>query len=330
MVLEMQMLAGRLLRGSLKKQLQHQSNDGHLVPSVKTYLHFARVAASISAATLPDIRKDYFMPRLQSYLDRRVAKRFVVCVALLTLMSLAANCSGQQAPLKPSDLDSKVIKIDMKGATLEAMVALLAKQMNCNIVVDDSPHHAPIDFSMETTSRKALDRIANAYDYEWRLTKNGVLIFHKRFNDPNEFPQMNPAEWKQTAKDVLQILGEHDFQGENRQELRTFVLGLTPEQIVKMNAKKHLSISTFNEMQNAVLREYLYERIFETTFRAWHQITDDLKMLPTGSIQMRMADDFLDTIASQQEHRAQRRALTLFFNGIYTDGSAVSILTCTP
>lgn len=267
------------------------------------------------------------MSCVQLYSFRQLAQRFVCCLSLLTALFLLAPptlCAAQHKPLVSGDLDNKVVKVDVKAATLEAMVALLAKQINCNIVMDDSPHHEPIDFTMEITARKALDRIASAYDYEWRLTRQGIVVLNKRFADPTEFPQMNIAEWKQTAKEVQQIAGEHDFVAGPRLILHPFVSGLTHAQWADVLAHKHLFVSALEEKQVAILREYFYVRLLTYTVFAWQKIYDNLTMLSGSSLQMRPGDDLQDIFVSKQEHRQPRQVLTLFIDGKYKDGSPLS------
>ena len=266
--------------------------------------------------------------RVLRHKSRQTRAYFVSCLCLLAslfLLALPVLCTAQHKPLLATDLNSKLIKVDVKAATLDTMVALLSKQLNVSIFVDDRPIHAPIGFSMETTARKALNRIANAYDYEWRLTKSGSILLYKRFKSPQEFPQSDYAEWLQVSKDALRVLGEteHDFSFTSSNTiLHSFVSNLSYEQGNELRNGKRLPATALDEKSASYLREYMYVRAFEVTVLEWQGLRDILLQMPQNALKLRSELDIRDTFISQKEQREQSHLQMLVL--VYKDKAGVT------
>lgn len=251
--------------------------------------------------------------------QRRMLPHLIFCLSFCLLLLKPQLCSAQQQPMTAASLDEQVIKIDVKSASLDTMITLLGQKLHAGVVVDDRPHHVFSDFLMETTPRKALDRIADAFDYSWKLSRSGMVMFYKRFKDPTEFPQMDLAEWQQMAKDAIAVIGAdtHDFSpGAHEATMRSFVGGLSRVNVHTLLAGKPVDVSDLEEGQLVPLREYMYQRAFERIVGGWISLRKALSQLPGSALQMRMQGDPLDLLASQQEHRKQQQVLTL--SRIYT------------
>ena len=259
---------------------------------------------------------------------RHKAEHCVSCLCLLAslfLLALPVLCAAQHKPLLAADLDSRLIKVGVKTATLDTMVALLSKQLNVSIFVDDRPIHPPIDFSMETTARKALNRIADAYDYDWKLTKSGSILLYKRFRNPQEFPQSDYAEWLQVSKDALRVLGEteHDFSFTSGHDiLHSFVSSLSYEQGNELRNGKRLPATALDAKSTAYLREYMYVRAFEVTVLEWRGLRDILLQMPQNALKLQSELDIRDTFISQKEQREQNHLQMLVL--VYKDKAGVT------
>ena len=251
--------------------------------------------------------------------QRRMLPHLIFCLSFCLLLLKPQLCSAQQQPMTAAALDEQVIKIDVKAASLDTMITLLGQKLHAGVVVDDRPHHVFSDFSMETTPRKALDRIADAFDYSWKLSRSGMVMFYKRFKDPTEFPQMDLAEWQQMAKDAIAAMDAdaHDFTPDGRKTtLESFVRGLSGQNVQMLRSGKPVNVSDLAERQLVPLREYLYQRAFDEVAGGWISLRERLSRLLGSALQMRMQDDPLDWEASQQEHRNTQQMLTL--SEIYT------------
>src|SRR5258708_4855765 len=122
------------------------------------------------------------------------------CLALCALASFA-----QSEPV-PSDLQQKQVHLSAKRQPFSAYIRELSKQIGRSILADDLPLLQQADMELHGTAKEALDRVSDRFDFTWALSKHGIILMRKRFRNPNEFPQINLPELKQTTKSVLSAL----------------------------------------------------------------------------------------------------------------------------
>ena len=181
------------------------------------------------------VQGDDFMPD-----KAHIFFRVFGAVFLLTLGATITQAQAQQSVAKKypdrTFLDSSV-EINLQRATMAEIVKHLSEAAHLSILVDgepDSLDRNAASFQIKATKRDVLDRLANAFDYEWSLTKANVVLLRKRFMVRGERPQTHVAEMKQLMKDIVAAfnLAPRIERGDPRAGIMNqLARTLTPEQL---------------------------------------------------------------------------------------------------
>jgi hypothetical protein len=194
----------------------------------------------------------------------------ILCLpALLPDLCRADPPSASPVPSKPvfslpADVKARAIALSFQHATMSDVIASLAKQGRCNIIVNDEPRDNQADIEFKGTFKDALDKIADAYDYAWTVNKQGIVLMTKRFSRQDEYPPLNAGELHQTAEDSLAAISAFKFnsQADPAVLIQNVYTSLTQEQqnALKNHQKilgRHLSDVQRLHMQDAILNHLL-------------------------------------------------------------------------
>ncbi len=136
----------------------------------------------------------------------------VLCGFLLT------SCGGRaQTKLEPSTLSKplpvlqKPLKIHLKQQSFTEMLTAFRQASGLNLMADGSPRLQKADLDLEGTVKQGLDQLAKTFDYRWNLSKSGIVLLNKRFQDHLEAPQTNPGELKHAARQIVDELSAIPF-----------------------------------------------------------------------------------------------------------------------
>jgi hypothetical protein len=101
---------------------------------------------------------------------------------------------------------AKPIEIHYKGLSLQAILKDISDRYGVSVLADGAPVLGKTTIDFKGTLRDSLDIVADAFDYAVSVHKSGIVSLMKKFNDPDDLPQLVPAEIRQTAADMLAIL----------------------------------------------------------------------------------------------------------------------------
>jgi hypothetical protein len=136
---------------------------------------------------------------------------------------------------------------------------------------------ADLDFS--GTLRQGLDRIAEVFDYSISIGKPAVVTMMKRFENPDDLPQLNAAEIRQTAVDMLKILPQVPYDPDPLSfgyEIRRLAKSLSTDQFAALNAGSRLAPADLRPDQRAALVEIVQVRSFGMPASVWELLRRQL------------------------------------------------------
>ena len=212
-------------------------------------------------------------------------------MALVLYGLLQARCSLAQTPSMPPDFQTRQIMLSCKKQSFVTIIADLSNQIGKNIMVDDEPQKTAGDIEFKGSVKDGLDRISETFDYNWSLSKRGVILMNKRFKtNPAEYPQMNVPELRQMAKDILAAFSTlpYDMTPVDVQEHVARILkSMTPEQADALRAGKVFHGRDLAPEQRRLLAEYRSNRTFAPVVSVWSRLAGELDELPRSYLQFR-------------------------------------------
>lgn len=214
-----------------------------------------------------------------------------LCV-VLTILQTTQNCQSQNNPkpdtTKQHPFLNKKISLKADNATFEAIVMEISKTHRVNILFDGTPAKPKTKVDIkEKPLKEALDTIGNAFDYKWTVTKTGIVLFTKSFNDPANLPQFNEEEIKQMAKDFVKTLSIAKVKPDEdawEVEADIFLRSFTPEQIAALNERKILTGKDFTNAQREQIFTTEYYRTLGKTLVAWNLFLQQLEGYPRSHV----------------------------------------------
>ena len=139
--------------------------------------------------------------------------RLFACLFVLLCCSsspLAAQRSASSQAAKPaSDLDTKQIDLSLDDQPLAAIIEALSDQIGHGIVMDGKPLETRGILKLKTTAKAALDQVAEHFDCNWTMGKQGAILMSKRFYQSGDLPQLHLKEMQKMAADLLSIWPEN-------------------------------------------------------------------------------------------------------------------------
>jgi hypothetical protein len=213
-----------------------------------------------------------------------------LCLLFSAAVSVRAQAvNSDQAPhLKPVPAFLKQpFQARLQNMPLEQILEMIRKTGGINIVVDGEPVRTKADFDLSGTLQDALDRVADTFDYNWTVTKSGVVLMTKRFKDPEEHPQANLPEMRQMAKDILDALSlaTHDTDDQAwSKQLETLAHSFTPAQFQALHAGQRLHGSDLAPDQLSLLRQATWST-FTYPRQVWEELSAKLDAMPDSYIE---------------------------------------------
>ena len=222
----------------------------------------------------------------------QAVKRHSTFAMLTTLLLLSVACFADppvsaptvKLPLSlPADFTSRMVSLSFEHAPMSAAIADLAKQSGHNIVVNDEPRDNQADLEFKGSTKDALDKVAEAYDYTWKLGKSGAILMTKRFSRQMEYPPLNAQELNQTARDILAILQSFNFDLEKNQDENALGLAvyesLTPEQTATLRAGKTLHASQLSDAQKQRVAQAILGGVLSNRWYKWTLVAAQTQLL---------------------------------------------------
>jgi hypothetical protein len=160
---------------------------------------------------------------------------------------------------------------------MPAMLREICERYKIAILADGVPLLQEADIDFHGKLKDALDRIADLFDYSVTMRKSGAVSMMKRFTNPEDRPQLNPAEVRRTASDMLTILPTLPYDLEQpplwaRLIRRELAPRLTPEQIDAMKQGKKIIPTDLPPNLQRTLAEIVLIRAYGDARSMWERI----------------------------------------------------------
>jgi hypothetical protein len=206
----------------------------------------------------------------------------LVCLSLAPLSALAQQNKATPKSVAATDpwLDVPCM-LELKDATFADYLDILQRDLNLTLIADGTPLQKSVSLALDSTLREALDKVADAFDYRWRVGKNRVILLTKRFHNEQEMPQFILPELKQSAFGVMRVLGmpSISFGTHWEHSLDVFARLLSPQQMEWLQTSQPLMGKQLTPKQRAILGDAVLSNLLSDPFALWfdfHQVLSDL------------------------------------------------------
>ena len=234
----------------------------------------------------------------------RQLKRRPALIACLAAFSIFAGSAGTQAQgagttaktgesqtvLPPIFLNTKVVLKSSDATLAEMLDRLIPAQSSLNYVVEDLPIKTRGVLTFQGSLKDALDRVADLFDYTWRVRKRTFIVFEKRFDDPNEHPQLVLPELLTIARGMNTVLKGIPYQSESAfydQDIQAFHHSLTPDQVSRLERKESLAIGELSDVQSGLMLTALYTSAYQRLIHAWRDLEFQLASMPASNLMLK-------------------------------------------
>ena len=213
----------------------------------------------------------------------KINSKFLRAVAVLILVistGLDMRASGQAQQIKKAmqteqklpEVFSKRLEVSEREASLADLLKMAREKTGLNFIVDGKPLKTGIAISGSMSTKKLLDTISTVFDYDWKLSKSGVVLLSKRFDDHADRPQVNLLEMQQMAKEIadaidsLQVDLKEVNWGEQIPELAD---SFSPQQLAYLQTGKPILGKELNQTGQNLLKSIVLNRDFAAAKRIW-------------------------------------------------------------
>lgn len=184
---------------------------------------------------------------------------------------------------------TKPIKFVIDKRSFAAILTALSRQIGKNIVVDDEPLLKSAAFNIDGTTKDVLDKVAATFDYSWTLSRSGVIMLTKRFQSPDEVPQMNLPELRQMVKQSLAALS--NVQCDTQEDwwcfqCKTLFELFSSQQQQDLKAGQSIGYADWTAEQRTLTRQMVVNRRFAGILRGWKYIDMMLSGFSRAAVQM--------------------------------------------
>ena len=182
----------------------------------------------------------------------------------------------------------KTVVLKAEKAALPALIARFADETGQSVVIEGRPLAKLVDLDVQKTAAEALTDISKAFDYDWTISKSGVILLTKRFTTRQDMPEFTVPELKAVAQDVCDVVrAVYPLQGTNPGIHKMFPIltkSLNPAQRKILTDGKKLQISSLSKEQQLLVAQIVYTELLEKLLKSWERLHDGLQALPNASV----------------------------------------------
>lgn len=183
----------------------------------------------------------------------------------------------------------QTITLSVKHQSLASMVEILADKLGKSILVEGEPARQSLDIINTGTAEAILNQVADAFDYSWHVNKSGVLLFHKRFHNRNEYPQFVVPELNESISDMFAAMRSlsnfADLSVSIQEQMISIAKSLSSQQIEFLKQGGKLYIGTMSEGQRENVEKAIYTHMFRNIGRDFKSLEEELADLKTSILQ---------------------------------------------
>ena len=185
-------------------------------------------------------------------------------------------------------ISNKKLAISHAQISFENLLSEVTDQAGINIFVEDTPRFDVLPVQYSGSLNKGLDYIAEKFDYEWSISKNGSILLTKKFKRKDEFPQMNLAESKQLSLEMQTVLSIMPFRRDSIDDfahrMRVFYRSLNQNQVDSLAKGNRLQWDDLDDTQKIYLDKSLKSIYFYDIWRSWGIYDRSLRLLPKSEL----------------------------------------------
>jgi len=206
---------------------------------------------------------------------------------LLVLVAFVAAGRAEAQETKPAlpahFTDHVTAKFHQQS--LKQIVTALDKQVGLNILIDGEPLAPMADVACDGTLEEALNKLADTFDYHWKVGKGGIVLFNKRFRNRDDAPQANIAELTHLVNNMSSIFtlaGAEPDPSLWEKQLSLFYQSVTEPQRASLLDGKRLTGKDLSPRQLLPLRSAVLNNQFGHAFQIWRDLSDHLRAFDTA------------------------------------------------
>lgn len=215
--------------------------------------------------------------------------RWMLLSLCMHCVMLAAGAHAQiavPARRQPSWLDTP-ISVEKKVRSFDATLKELSGILGRTILADGEPITQKLEEGYAGTAKEVLDRVADRFDFTWKVNSRGVILMNKRFNNPDEAPQMHLAEVQRMAKDAFNVFGLLGFDPDvahTTQLRQQLYSSLIPEQRAALANGAHLTLQDLSQQQTGFVEQAIMNNALAVFYSVWRYLNALLSNAPAGAL----------------------------------------------
>lgn len=231
------------------------------------------------------------------------------------VLFMSANPAISQKNSIEKDWEYRPVKIELSSVKFTSAIEILCKKTGKCIIADGEPFTETANLSFEGNGKEAVDKVADIFDYKWKLSKSGVILFSKKFHLPEERPQSNPEEILNCSYNVLSIL-QWNSNGNSFKTTANYLVelanSLTQEQINLLHRGDHLQVNELTaNQQSLVFGSILSNSMSQTEFQ-WNLLKTLLSKRRLSNLKINSKSEFNKSTNRQETYH--------FMTFNFTDG----------
>ena len=204
--------------------------------------------------------------------------------------------AGEHKTVLPTIFSKTKVALKSSDASIAQMLdRLIPSRSSLNYVVEDLPSKTKGSLTFQGSLKDALDRVADLFDYTWRVRKGIFIVFEKRFDDPNEHPQLILPELLTIARGMNAVLTGIPYQSKSffySADIRAFYHSLTPEQVSRLERKESLAIGELSDVQSGLMLTALYSSAYHPLIHAWQDLELQLASMPASNLTLKQINGY--------------------------------------
>jgi len=210
----------------------------------------------------------------------------ILTIRSLCLGLISCPVLGQVTVPSPKAFEQKV-QLQAVKMSLDDMLEVVTKQTQVSILVDDEPILENTSLTFDGSLHDTLDKVADSFDYTWRVSRAGVVLMSKRFKNPNERPQMNMPEMRDMAREIVRALTLVDYirdEAQANEAVRRLFQSLTPAQHNALESGARVYGAELQPEQRATLQQAIFTRTFLPALKLWEDAIPRLENLQHSTL----------------------------------------------
>lgn len=154
---------------------------------------------------------------------------------------------------QPAKMLSKKLKLNEQKCSFSYLLRRISDQTGASFVCDDVSHVKEASFVFNGELKDTLDKLGKTFDYRWELSKAGMILMRKSFNQIDNYPSCNLPELQRTARELLSLMGDVSSFSDKAQSsdacITVLMNSLSPAQVAYLKEGNYIRSTSLNASQ---------------------------------------------------------------------------------